>query len=247
VWMKNGLLSVIVPCVNEAQNLPSILGELAKYVTSAEILETIVVDESDDDTARVATELSTRYPELDVRVISPPRPRKGYGAAVRYGLQHAKGRYCVFVAADGVDPIHVLPIYISRLKQGAHLVQCSRYSNPGDADTVPFTNRFYQTLFRTLQRVTLGRQIPDSTYAFKAFDRALIQKLGLTSNRFSISPEIAFKVFLSGGKMVTIPGSQGVRRRGVSKFKFRKEGYGYLRVALRAGLHRLGIRWFEDP
>jgi glycosyltransferase involved in cell wall biosynthesis len=243
--LAQNVLSVIIPCLNEAENLPFILAELNKYAQSAEIFETVIVnDSSDDNTAEVAEHLSKGFPELHIQVVTRPKPRMGYGAVVRFGLEHAGGQYCTFVAADGVDPIQLLPEYVMHLKDGAQLVQCSRFMNPEDSTTIPFTYKFYQTLFRALQRVTLGRILPDSTYAFKAFDRELVQSLRLTSNRFNISPEIAFKVFLSGGRIDIIPGSQSIRKRGVSKFKFRKEGYGYFRVACRAGLHRLGLHWF---
>lgn len=241
-------LSVIIPCLNEAENLPSILRDLSSYVQSAHIGETIIVDDSSDDsTAEVARNLSNKYPELSIKVITRPKPRKGYGAVVRFGMDQASCRYCTFVAADGVDPIQLLPTYVKRLREDAQLVQCSRYANLGDSETIPFTYKFYQTLFRAGQKVVLGKLLPDSTYAFKAFDREYVRILGLTSNRFSISPEIAFKVLLSGGKIVTVPGAQGTRNRGISKFRFRKEGLGYLNVVLRAALHRLGVRWFQNP
>jgi glycosyltransferase involved in cell wall biosynthesis len=245
--MAEKVLSVIIPCLNEADNIPSIIAELAKYADAAKILETIIVDDSSNDNTRhVAESIVTKYPELNIQVITRPKPRRGYGAVVRFGIENARGRYCTFVAADGVDPIRLLPDYVRVLQEGAQLVQCSRYINPGDDSTIPFTYKFYQKLFRTFQWIALGRQVPDSTYAFKAFDRELVLRLGVSSNRFNISPEIVFKVLLSGGKIVTLPGSQGVRARGVSKFKFRKEGYGYFKVALRAALHRLGIRWFNQ-
>lgn len=236
---------MIVPCLNEAENLPSLLSRLATYSASAGILETIIVnDSSDDGTAAVAQTMAGKYPELNIHVITRPRPRRGYGAVVRFGIEQAIGRYCTFVAADGVDPIQLLPEYVHHLRAGAQLVQCSRYANPDDSQTIPLTYKFYQTLFHTFERIALGRKILDSTYAFKAFDKELVTKLRVTSNGFSISPEIVFKIALSGGKIVTIPGSQGVRKLGVSKFKFRREGYGFLKVLVRAWLHRLGVSWF---
>lgn len=238
-------LSVVIPCLNEADNLPSIIDNLAKYVDRAKILETIVVDDSsDDNTVGVAIGLGRRYRALGIKVVRRQRPRRGYGAVVRFGMESAKGRFCTFVAADGVDPIQLLPEYVKQLKDGAQLVQCSRYVKPEDSRTIPFAYKFYQTLFHAVERVMLGKLIPDSTYAFKAFDLEFVRKLNPSSNRFNISPEIVFKVYLNHGKIVTIPGSQGTRSRGVSKFKFRKEGFGYFRVALSAGLHRLRISWF---
>jgi len=239
-------LSVIVPSLNEAENLPSLLDRLAKYATSGEILETIIVDDSsDDNTLEAAEALSHQYPELGVRTVTRPKPRKGYGAVVRFGMEHAIGRYCVIVNADGVDPIELLPFFVKHLEEGARLVQCSRTADQSESNSIPFTYRFYQRLFRIAQRFLLGSPPLDSTYSFKAFDRELLTRIGLASNGFSVSPEIAFKVYLCGERVQSVPGGHGVRRHGVSKFRFRKEGYGYLRVLLRAGLHRLGFKWFD--
>jgi len=241
------LLSVILPCQKEADNIHFILSELNKYAKSARIKETIVVDDaSEDGTAKVAESFVTEFPELNVKVVTRPKPRKGYGAVVRFGMNYATGKYCTFVGADGVDPLQLLPTYVENLDQGADLVQCRRYFTPEDSGKLPRNYRIYQTLFQSFQRVALGRRLEDSTYAFKAFDMKLVQRLGITSNGFSISPEIIFKMVLSGRKIVVIPARQGFRKRGVSKFNFRKEGYGFFKVALRAGLHRLGIRWFEE-
>lgn len=161
-------------------------------------------------------------------------------------MEHATGKYCTFVAADGVDPVQLLPIYVRNLEEGADLVQCSRDFTVEDRAKLPSNYRFYQLLFQTFQRVVLGRRLQDSTYAFKAFDRDLVHRLGVTSNGFNISPEIVFKMVLSGRKIIAIQGRQGFRKRGVSKFNFRREGYGFFNVGLRAGLHRLGIRWFKE-
>ena len=77
------------------------------------------------------------------------------------------------------------------------------------------------------------------------FRRREMLGVGLSQNRFSISPEITFKSILQGGEVAYIPGSQGVRERGVSKFLFRKEGIGFSYCLLRAFLHRTRLAyWF---
>lgn len=232
--------------MNEAENLPPLIARLDWIVKAAGLdVETLVLDDaSDDETWQVAQGLEDQYARLRIRVLRRYQPRRGYGAIVRYGLAHAIGRYCVLVAADGVDPIELIPDFVAHMRDGVTLVQCSRYLNPGDARTIPFKYKFYQTIYRTLIRLLLQQHIRDSTYAFKMFDRVYVMALGLTSNRFSISPEITFKVLLSGGRIDYIPAGQGVRQRGASKFVFWREGYGYASTLLRAWLHRLGILWF---
>lgn len=72
------LLSVIIPCQNEADNIPFILAELNKYAESAKIKETVVVDDaSDDKTVDVAEGFAHKYPNLNITVVSRPRPAEG--------------------------------------------------------------------------------------------------------------------------------------------------------------------------
>lgn len=243
---NNPELSIIIPCLNEEENIETILSQLLKVMSGTSIaFETLVLDDlSEDTTFKIAQESISKYTDLNIRVIRRYQPRRGYGAIVRYGMAHATGKYCIFVAADGVDPIELIPQFLEKMRNGADLVQCSRYLNQGDATTIPFKYKFYQVIFRFLLRVLLGENIRDSTYAFKMFNKIELMALGLSQNRFSISPEITFKILLSGGKIEYVAAGQGVRARGESKFIFMKEAKGYIYVLLRAWLHRIGILWF---
>ncbi|MEZ8602579.1 glycosyltransferase family 2 protein [Vibrio splendidus] len=241
-------LTIVIPCLNEAENIVGILDSVASALVGQEFSSEVIVvdDESDDETLTLANQWAiTHKNELPVRVISRSLKRRGYGAVVRYGAAHGSGRYCIFVSADMVDPIHLIPQLYDEMEKGAVLAQCSRYLNAGDDHTIPFKYQFFQFFFRRGVRVALGEYIPDSTYAFKMFRRRETLGVGLSQNRFSISPEITFKSILMGGEVKYIPGAQGTRAFGVSKFIFRKEGFGYTYCLIRAFLHRMKlIYWF---
>jgi glycosyltransferase involved in cell wall biosynthesis len=239
-------LSIVIPSLNEAQNLPALISDLNVICLDNNIDAEIIVsdDASDDNTLSVAINLQASYPNLRLRILHRNSPRRGYGAVVRYGLAHATGRYAAIVAADGQNPIRLLPKMLNHALNGAHLVQCSRYSNPGDEKNIPFLFKLYQKVFRTLVKILLGRSLPDSTYGFKIFDRVLVLALGITSNRYNLSPEITFKMLLSGANVVFVRGKQEARQAGKNKFKLYRELDGYLYVLLRACLHRLGVLWF---
>ncbi|MCX6570937.1 MAG: glycosyltransferase family 2 protein [Candidatus Aminicenantes bacterium] len=248
-WMQNGRLvelSIIVPCLNENDNLPIILPKLANLILANSLNAELVIldDASTDDTYRLAERIMSQHTEIKWSLYQRHEPRRGYGAIMRFGLAHAIGRYAIPVSADDVDPIDVIPVFLEHMRNGADLVQCSRYSRPKDAETIPFKYKFYQTIYRALVKFLIGQEIRDSTYSFKMHNRILMMAVGLSSNRFSISPEITFKTLLTGGKIVYVPGSQGVRIYGISKFKFLREGPGFAWVLFRAALHRLGILWF---
>lgn len=240
-------LSIIMPCLDEEETLPAAVQKLNDVVVQGSLDAELIVldDESEDGTLRVAAGLIERFPALRMRVFHRVRRRRGFGAIVRYGMAHATGRYCAFASADGLDPVHLLPDFVKRLRGGAQHVQCSRYIRAEDARTVSRRYRVYQAIYRYLVRAWLGREIMDTTYAFRAFDRVYVQALGVTSNRFNICPEIMFKVLLSGGRLEWVPGHRAPAPGGGSaKFYLPHEGFGYLYVLLRAAVHRLGIWWF---
>jgi glycosyltransferase involved in cell wall biosynthesis len=240
-------LSIIIPCLNEEENVGDILHAVDKVVAANQLsVETILIDDlSDDDTFQVAMRKVPEYPALHLRVIRRYHPRRGYGAVLRYGMAHARGEYIVMVSADGVDPLELLPKLLEKVRQGADMAQCSRYLNQGDTSTLPWKFRISHFFYRFFVKYLLGLEIHDSTYPFRAFRRVQMLALGVTQNSFSISPEIFFKIILNGGKIEYIGHKQGVRQKGESKFRFRREGIRYGYVLLRAWLHKLGvILWF---
>lgn len=241
-------LTIVIPCLNEAENIAGILDSVySAMVTQKFSFEIIIVDDKSDDETLLRAEqwIKQHHAQEVVRLLTRPLRRRGYGAVVRYGTAHGIGKYCIFVSADAVDPIHLIPKLYEEMENGAVLAQCSRYLNSGDDSTIPFKYKFFQFFFRLGVRMSLGQYIPDSTYAFKMFRRSEMLAVGISQNRFSISPEITFKSILKGGNIAYVPGAQGTRQHGVSKFVFHKEGIGFGYCLMRAFLHRYNlIYWF---
>lgn len=240
-------VSILIPCFNEARCLPDLIRRLEQVVLAGDLdVETIVLDDaSEDDTLGCAQRLQWQHPALNIRIVHRFEPRRGYGTLIRYGMAHATGRYCLFMAADGAHPIEMLPQYLAAARKGAHLVQCSRHERPEDREPIPRNIRLYQSLYRSGVRTLLGWDIRDPTCSFKLVDRVYVQALGMRSNGLSLIPEIPFKVFLSGGNIVFLPGRQEFRERGISQFRFAREASAYGYVLLRSWLHRSGLQsWF---
>lgn len=239
-------LSILIPCLNEADSLQVLIERLEKIVIRADLdVETIVLDDaSTDDTIEVARTLKAAHDALNIRIIHRFEPRRGYGALMRYGLACATGRYCLLLAADGAHPIEMLPEYLAQAWRGAQLVQCSRFERWEDRVHIPATFRRYQLAYRFLARLLLGWDMRDPTCSFKLVDRIYLLATGIRHNGLAVVPEIAFKVRLNGGTIVFVPGSQSFRPRGISEFRLLREALSYAYVLLRAWLHRLGVAWF---
>lgn len=241
-------ISIIIPCLNESKNIVFILESLIKIPGLTGIPHEILIvdDQSSDDTYKISKSWIDSQPHsTNIKVIRRDLERRGYGAVVKYGLAYASGEYAVFVSADHVDPINLLPMMYQYLEAGSDLVQVSRYLKENDSKSIPLSYKSLQFIYRLAVRLALAMNIPDSTYSFKMFNRKKIISMGLSSNRFNISPEILFKAILGQMNIRFIPGSQGVRTFGVSKFSFAKEGIGFGMCLIRAFLHRKRIVfWF---
>jgi glycosyltransferase involved in cell wall biosynthesis len=240
-------LTILVCSHNEAHVLERSLTSLHRVMFDESIsAEVVIVDDgSDDGTVDLAVKISAKMPELHMRVLERKSGHGGYGSLVRYGLAHSSGRYCALVAADGNDPVELIPKMVSELRDGNQLVICSRYTGTAGGDPTDSRYRIYQTVYRRAIRALLGQEINDSTNGFRAFDRAFMQSMGLSSTKFSVCPEMTFKTLLSGGAIAYVPGQPLLGPgEGSEKFKLRHEIFGYGLVLVRSALHRAGVRWF---
>jgi glycosyltransferase involved in cell wall biosynthesis len=229
-------VSLLIPCLNEEQNVPSVVDKLVRLLEETGLDgEILIIDDcSDDYTFREALLLSNRYPH--VRALHKGLPR-GIGHAIRFGLKHARGQVGVVCMGDAVDPIAAIPDFRARvLEHGADLVLLSRYAEPGDAATIPWSYRIYQWLYRHLCRLAVGLPFRDPTYAFRGFNIEFARSLDLRSGGFEISPELTLKTWLRGGRIDELRGRQGRRIAGESKFVFSRQAYGYARVLVAAAL-----------
>src|SRR4051812_37551229 len=203
-------LSIIVPCRNDAAGLGAALGKIPQVVPHNLLaVETLIVDDdSSDDTLGVAKKAAADFPALHIRILARKRLAPGLGGILRYALAYSMGRGAILISAGGEDPAELIPVFLRHLRGGAHLVQCSRYSRPGDEAAVDAKYRTYQKIYRIATKLLLGSAPEDTTYGFRGFDRVFVQAIGLNAKRFNVCPEMTFKVMLAGGKVQYVPGQQ---------------------------------------
>ena len=153
-------LSILVCAHNEAHVLERSLTSLHRVMFDESIsAEVVIVDDgSSDSTVDLAVKLSATMPELHMRILERRAGHGGYGSIVRYGLAHSSGRYCALVAADGNDPVDLIPKMVAELRNGNQLVICSRYSDPHNGGITDTRYRLYQTLYRRAIRALLGQR-----------------------------------------------------------------------------------------
>ncbi len=178
-----GLLSVIVPCYNEEENVSlfyETLMENQSYYTGKDItLEILYVDDgSKDGTALEVKKLRER--DERVHLVSFSR-NFGKEAAMFAGLENAGGDYVVIMDVDLQDPPSLLPEMLSYLEQGYDSVATRRVSRKGEPPVRSFFARLFYRLMKRISRTEImdgardyrlmTRQMVDAILSMKEYNR----------------------------------------------------------------------------
>ncbi len=179
-------LSVVVPCFNEEGNIARVVGQAAEVGRSlASELEIVVVDDgSTDDTARVLRSLQDEIPELTI--VSHLRNR-GYGAAVRSGLDRASMEVVFLTDGDGQFDLRELPKATGMLSD--HDMVAGYRVDRRDGLWRGLWGRAWTAI---VNRV-LGLGVRDANCAFKLLPQSLIHSARLSSDGALISAELLFE------------------------------------------------------
>ena len=178
-------LSVVIPALNEADNLEGLLPRLKAVAPDAEI---IVVSDGSSDHTRAVCE------RAGVRCIAHPY-RLGNGAAVKTGLRAVNGRRTVLMDADGQHQPEDIPRLLEALDSGFNVAVGARASSAN----ANWLRRIGNALYNRLASWIVGRPILDLTSGFRAVDTALAREcLPLFPNGFSYPATITMAFFRSG-------------------------------------------------
>jgi dolichol-phosphate mannosyltransferase len=233
-----GLLSIVIPARNEAENLRTTIPTLVKALDAARIDHEILVvnDNSTDDTHNVLTALSARL--TTVRFIDNFQP-KGFGLAVRAGLAEFRGDAVVIVMADGSDDPADIVAYHAKLGEGYDCVFGSRFIAGSHVVDYPIHKLVINRCANTFIKILFRLRYNDVTNAFKCYRRAVIAGVEpILSHHFNLTVEIPLKAIIRGYSYAVIPISWRNRAHGISKLRIREMGSRYLFIVLYCLLER---------
>jgi len=201
--VDGALLTVLVPVYNEAQTID----ELLKRVLAAPYpMQVVVVD--DGSTDGTAARLAAWESESGVEVWHHPTNR-GKGAAIRTGLEHARGRFTIIQDADLEYDPGDYPRLIEPLRSGqAQVVYGSRaLDEPGQPRRKRnwCLFRFGVKLLNLCLRMVYGVRLTDEATCYKAFPTAALRDMQLECERFEFCPEVTAKACRMGLQITEVP------------------------------------------
>ncbi len=221
------LLSIVLPARDEEGCIAATIEHLHLELSLNHVPHEIVVvdDGSSDNTWKILQEIRGRMPEL-TPVQNPGL--HGFGRAIIYGIDHAKGDGVVIMMADESDDCRDVVRYWKLLNEGWDCVFGSRFVKGGGVIDYPWlklkVNRLANSFVSTIFRIKLN----DTTNAFKAYRMSALDGCRpFLSPHFNLTVEVPLKAIVRGYSWTVIPITWRNRRTGEAKLKIREMGSRY--------------------
>ena len=184
-------ISVVIPCHNEAENLPVLLDQLLASLGPLGRLEIICVDDgSRDNTFAVMFDASQRYDQVKYVRLSR---NFGHQAALRAGLAYSTGDCVISMDADLQHPVRLIPDMLTKWHDGYEVVQTIRL----DPKTLPPLKRITSKAFYSAINAMSDVKIDPGSADFRLLDRKVVDVIkSLSENDFflrGIIPWVGFK------------------------------------------------------
>jgi len=164
-------LSIVVPAYNEQARLPRTVLEAIGWCAKRKLDFELII--SDDGSVDQTLALARLFEERDVRIRALACPHMGKGAAVRFGILNAKGRYVLFMDADGATPLSEIPKLLEALERGDDVAIGSRVvQHPGEVEVKALLHRrLIGRCFAFFVNLFAFGGIADTQCGFKMFRR----------------------------------------------------------------------------
>lgn len=170
-----GLLSIVVPCFNEEENIRDFYVELMKnksFFEAEELeLEILFIDDgSKDGTVKAIKKLKEE--DERVRMLSFSR-NFGKEAAMYAGLENSKGDYVVIMDVDLQDPPALLPQMYAHIKEGFDSVATRRVTRKGEP---PIRSFFARCFYRLMKHIS-KTEIMDGARDYRMMTRQMVNAI----------------------------------------------------------------------
>jgi glycosyltransferase involved in cell wall biosynthesis len=221
-------VSVIIPTLNEAQNLPHVLANLPRRLH-----EVIVVDGfSTDDTLDVA-----RLLRPDAKIIL--QQCSGKGDALRCGFEASTGDVLVMLDADGsADPAEI-PAFVETLMAGVDFAKGTRFREGGGSSDISRLRRIGNRGLNGVVNLLFRTAYSDLCYGYNAFWRHCLGAMNVDCTGFEVETLINIRIARAGLDVREVPSFERDRIHGQSNLRTFHDGGRVLWTILRERVRRM--------
>ncbi len=192
-------LSIIMPCLNEAETLETCIGKAQRFLSQNGIAGEIVVGDngSTDGSQEIARRGGARVVDVPVR---------GYGAAVYHAALAARGTYFIMGDADDSYDFTDLTPFLEKLRAGCDLVMGNRFRGGIKPGAMPWKNRMIgNPVLSGIGRLFFHCPARDFHCGLRGFSAEAFKRLDLRTTGMEFASEMVIKATLLGMKIAEVP------------------------------------------
>jgi glycosyltransferase involved in cell wall biosynthesis len=199
-------LSILIPVFNESKTLREIIARIEKVDFGDIRKEIIIIDDGSTDGSReIIKKLSRKY----VKIFQPRN--QGKGAALKAGINAAKGDFIIFQDADlEYDPKDYIKLLQPILANNAEITFGSRFVNQKfvifGKNKIIHPSHFIGNKFLTFAfNFLYGTELTDVEPCYKMFKSNILKNMNVASNGFEYDIELMCRLVKKGHKIIQIP------------------------------------------
>ncbi|MBW2291248.1 MAG: glycosyltransferase family 2 protein, partial [Deltaproteobacteria bacterium] len=177
-------LSVVLPCLDEAETLAICIDKIRSFLAEPGIEGEIIVADngSKDGSQRIARDLGARVVEVQ---------RKGYGSALRGGIEAAKGTYVIMGDADDSYDFTRLHDFVRELRAGKDLVMGNRFKGGILPGAMPWLHRWIgNPILTAIGRIFFRSPMGDFHCGLRGFRKDAYERMNLRSTGMEFASEM---------------------------------------------------------
>lgn len=195
-------VSIVIPCLNEAETIGTVIREAREALTSSGIAGEIVI--GDNGSTDGSQDIARRAGAIVVDV-----PSRGYGSALMGGIAGSRGRFIIMGDADASYDFSTIPQFVARLREGNGLVMGCRLPSGGGRvmpGAMPTLHRWWgNPMFSWMVRRWFKAPIHDVHCGLRGFTRELYEGLDLRCTGMEFASEMVIKAALASARMSEVP------------------------------------------
>ncbi len=196
------VLSIVMPCLNEAETLATCIAMAKRGIEDAGVAgEIIIADNGSTDGSQKIAE------DLGARVV--PVADKGYGCALRGGIQAARGRYLLMGDSDASYDFGEAKRFVQKLEEGHDLVMGCRLPAGGGTimpGAMPWKNRWLgNPVLSFIGRLFYRTPVRDFHCGLRAFTRDAYDRMALVTTGMEFASEMVMKASMAQMRMAEVP------------------------------------------
>ena len=220
-------VSVVIPCLNEANSLAFCIEKAQKAFRDAGLRGEVVVGDngSTDGSIEIAEKLGARV----IRVA-----QRGYGSALKAGIRAARGPFIVMGDADDSYDFGEVPRFVEEWRKGNEVVMGNRFEGEIKPGAMPWHHKYIGNPgLSTLLNMLFHSGIGDSHCGMRGFTRDVFDRMDLRSSGMEFASEFVIKAAQLGAKTSEIPVTLWKDKRGrPPHLRSFRDGWRHLRFML---------------